>query len=87
MICDYLGAARAYMGKNFSYKTEYAWWQKKLELPRSQHRQDKTFVSCVLQMLAYEEGQHGSKYATKQIKHKLLVAKEIVDNYGPEKAK
>ena len=87
MICDYLAAARAYMGKNFSYKAEFDWWMKKLELPRSQHRQDKTFVSCVLQMLAYEENQYGSKYATKQIKHKLLVAKEIVDNYGPEKAK
>lgn len=26
LICDYLGAARAYLGKNFSYESEYKWW-------------------------------------------------------------
>ena len=29
MVCDYLAAGRAYMGKNFSYTAEYEWWQKK----------------------------------------------------------
>ena len=27
MVCDYLAAGRAYMGKNFSYTAEYEWWQ------------------------------------------------------------
>lgn len=26
MICDYLGAGRVYMGKNFSMEKEYEWW-------------------------------------------------------------
>lgn len=29
MICDYLGAGRAYMGKNFTIKSEYKWWLEK----------------------------------------------------------
>lgn len=60
MICDYLGAARAYMGKSFSYAAEYEWWNKKLELPRSQHPKDKEFVTYVLCMLAHFEENSGS---------------------------
>ena len=26
MVCDFLAAGRAYMGDNFSYSREYAWW-------------------------------------------------------------
>lgn len=26
MYCDYLGAARAYMGKDFTFEKEYNWW-------------------------------------------------------------
>ena len=29
MICDYLGAARAYLGPRFSYQTEWEWWNEK----------------------------------------------------------
>ena len=29
MVCDYLAAGCAYMGKNFSYTAEYEWWQNK----------------------------------------------------------
>ena len=29
MICDYLGAGRAYMGKNFSIEAEYKWWEER----------------------------------------------------------
>ena len=29
MICDYLGAGRAYTGKGFTMETEYNWWLKK----------------------------------------------------------
>lgn len=29
MVCDYLAAGRAYMGKDFSYTAEYEWWQNK----------------------------------------------------------
>ena len=80
MICDYLAAGRAYMGKNFSYKAEYEWWLKKLELPRRQHENDKSFVTNVLQQLAYEEEMGGFKHADKLVKYTLLVAKD--DLYG-----
>ena len=68
MICDYLGAARAYMGKYFSYCAEYEWWQKKLSLPRSQHQNDKDFVSAVLYYLAVLECDVGTKKATKDLR-------------------
>ena len=29
MICDFLGAGRAYSGKAFTIKSEYDWWQNK----------------------------------------------------------
>ena len=29
MLCDYLGAGRAYMGKSFNFTAEYAWWLRK----------------------------------------------------------
>lgn len=31
MLCDYLGAGRAYHGKNFSMEKELEWWKKKKE--------------------------------------------------------
>lgn len=29
MVCDYIGAAKAYMGDKFTWKGEYEWWLKK----------------------------------------------------------
>lgn len=29
MVCDFLGAGRAYMGEDFSIQAEYDWWQNK----------------------------------------------------------
>lgn len=80
MICDYLAASRAYMGKNFSYKAEYEWWQKKLESPRRQHEKDKEFVTNVLEQLVYEEEMGGFKHANNIFKYTVLVAKD--DLYG-----
>ena len=77
MICDYLGAARAYMGKNFSYKAEYEWWQKKLELPRAQHQNDKDFVSLVLfWMKHFEEMAESTDYATTLLRATIEVVLE-----------
>ena len=76
MICDYLAAGRAYMGKNFSYKAEYEWWLKKLESPRRQHKNDKAFVSRILGQLSYEEVQGGHEHATRIFKSLMLVAKD-----------
>ena len=52
MLCDYLGAGRAYMGKNFSYEAEYNWWLKKKENPLAMHTINKCFITNVLKELA-----------------------------------
>jgi hypothetical protein len=76
MICDYLAAGHAYMGKDFSYKAELEWWYKKLDLPRAQHYADKKFVTCILEQLAHEEEMGGHKRAINMFKYCLLVVKD-----------
>ena len=50
MLCDYLGAARAYMGKNFTYQAEYEWWLKKCEKPLAMHPNTMDFITrCMSQ--------------------------------------
>lgn len=47
MLCDYLGAGRAYNGKNFSFKKEYDWWQIKRSKPLAMHEVQKIFFDEV----------------------------------------
>lgn len=47
MICDFLGAARAYNKKKFSYKDEVLWWFNKAKTAKI-HPQTKLFVGWVL---------------------------------------
>lgn len=48
MLCDYLGAGRAYMGKDFSYQKEWEWWLKKSAKPLAMHPQTKDFIEkCI----------------------------------------
>lgn len=37
IFCDYLGAGRAYMGKNFNYSEERKWWLNKQSKPIAMH--------------------------------------------------
>ena len=76
MICDYLAAGRAYMGKNFSYKAEYEWWLKKLELPRRQHDNDKDFVTLVLHFMKHYEELTNTKKATHTLQAVILTVLE-----------
>lgn len=55
MICDYLGAGRAYMGKNFTFKAEYEWWQVRRMKPLAMHRHTRLFVETVLARFAEME--------------------------------
>ena len=48
MFCDYLGAGRAYMKKDFSYSKEYEWWTKKRELATSMDSETKKFMEIAL---------------------------------------
>ena len=55
MLCDYLGAARTYWGKSFSYIAEYNWWHEKRKIAKM-HPDTKNFITQVLRTLAkYEE--------------------------------
>lgn len=51
MLCDYLGAGRAYYGKDFTYKKEYEWWQNKLSKPLAMHNGNKDFISMYMELL------------------------------------
>ncbi len=51
LICDYLGAGRAYMGKNFSFEAEYNWWLNKISKPIAMHPQTQLFIENVLFLL------------------------------------
>jgi len=53
MLCDYLGAGRAYMGKDFSYKKEYEWWIKKSTKPLAMHQNTKDFIAHSLKQLTH----------------------------------
>ena len=43
-ICDYVGAARAYMGKDFSYVKEFEWWKARKSRGLAMH-------PCIIQMI------------------------------------
>ena len=72
MLCDYIGAARAYMGDKFSYQAEFDWWIKKLELPRAQHSNDKDFVTLVLYLLCHFESNVNTEYATSLLRATIV---------------
>lgn len=54
MLCDYLGAARAYMGKDFSYEKEYEWFLKKIEVSQAMHPVNREFLRVILKSLTYK---------------------------------
>ena len=51
MLCDYLGAGRAYMGKDFTFQKELDWWMKKCEKPLAMHPNTKDFITSSLKLL------------------------------------
>ncbi|MBR3740846.1 MAG: catalase [Clostridia bacterium] len=61
MLCDYLGAGRAYMGKDFSYQKEYEWWRVK---------RDKIVVHpailSFIQQCMYNISTYGEAWLTKK---------------------
>lgn len=55
LICDYLGAGKAYMKDKFSYKAEYEWWLNKNKKPLAMHKNTNYFITKVLWNLAEAE--------------------------------
>jgi hypothetical protein len=58
MLCDYLGAGRAYMGKDFNLQAEYKWWLTKSAKPLAMHEHTRTFIHRILCTMAHEEKIH-----------------------------
>lgn len=52
MLCDFIGAGRAYSGKNFTYEGELQWWKNKLKNPLLMHPVQKKFITTALTMAA-----------------------------------
>ena len=52
MVCDYIGAGKAYMGKKFTYKGEYQWWLQKKSNPIAMHPAIILFIDKVLYNLS-----------------------------------
>lgn len=48
MLCDYVGAARAYLGKDFTFEKELAWWKEKMKKPLLMHPVQKKFLTVAL---------------------------------------
>lgn len=68
MLCDYLGAARAYEGKNFSFKSEWNWWINKRKQAKM-HSETLAFIDrCLGNMMLYEDqGMNPNKLLNKHI--------------------
>ena len=56
MFCDYLGAGRAYMGNDFTFEKEYAWWQKRKTEICMMHPAQTHFLDTALEWLTKENG-------------------------------
>ena len=47
MLCDYLAAGKAYMGKKFTYRAELEWWENKTKNPIAMHFRQKRFIGII----------------------------------------
>ena len=74
LICDYLGAARAYLEKDFSFQKEWEWWLNKSNKPLLMHPHTKAFISLTLWHLQDNEPQFGNSVL-------YLLKKENVKRY------
>lgn len=66
MICDYIGAGRAYHGKAFTVEKEYEWWQNKKAKPVAMHKNDLAFLDEFFEMYMH----HGEAAAFEWLKSK-----------------
>ena len=59
LVCDYLGAGRAYQKKDFTYTSELAWWENKKSKNIAMHPQTRVFVDKMMIALST----YGDEYA------------------------
>lgn len=63
LICDYLGAGKAYMKDNFTYDSEYDWWLNKASKPLAMHPHTKNFIDTMLSVIKQEKSNDVLKYS------------------------
>lgn len=81
LICDWLGAGRAYFGDKFSYEKEWEWWRNKIENKHPKmNQQTANFVDHVFWNLKHEE-ERGSKDPFSEISSCLPVLFEMGYKY------
>lgn len=54
MVCDYIGAAKAYLGDKFTYVGEFEWWENKRKIAKM-HKDTAYFLTVVFSDLAEQE--------------------------------
>ena len=54
LLADYLAAGKVYMGKSFTYQTEFDWFKRKLEKSPKMHSDVRCFVELSMKMLCMD---------------------------------
>ena len=60
MICDYLAAGRAYMGKSFTFAAENEWWKKKRAKGLAMPEKQMKMIDFIFKQLAEREESQGT---------------------------
>ena len=69
MLCDYLGAGRAYHGKAFNFEKELKWWETKKSKPIAMHPNDIAFIDKYINLFyEYENREYDIRTIFNQIK-------------------
>ena len=77
MVCDFLGAGRAYSGKNFTYKGEYEWWQKDKEKNnKGMNEVNKKMIDIIFSDLAIAENPE----AHNMTREMVLTPEELINS-------
>lgn len=77
MICDYLAAARTYTKKEFSYKSELAWWESREERAKM-HEDTKRLVTIIFRDLSITDKHFTDKRVFRMVRRGVY--KEIYSN-------
>lgn len=78
MVCDYLGAGRAYMGKSFTLDKEWQWWLGKYSKPIAMHPQTKKFVNGMLWKIKEDNSYNALKDYSRAIYDSANIDTEVV---------
>ena len=92
MVCDYLGAGRTYMGKDFTYRKELQWWENKSHPDNHMlmHEDTVLFVTIIMNALAnleekyqlYAGGNENTRLSDSWVEKKILNDNILTELYN-----